>query len=79
MCIDDVTSKELQWHEVRQAREQALKYLRDIGVYEKVDEPEAMAQYQVTPVDTKWIDKKQSIGEGAHAHQITNCCKRNQQ
>ena len=40
----------------RKAREQDLKYLRDLGVYEKIDEREATARYQVTPVDTKWID-----------------------
>ena len=56
MCIDDVTGKELPWHAVRKAREQELKYLRDHRVYEKVDEREATAQYQVTPVDTMWID-----------------------
>ena len=28
-CFDDVTSKELQWHAVRKAREQELKYSRD--------------------------------------------------
>ena len=36
LWIDDVTGKELPWHEVRQAREQELKYLRDLGVYQKV-------------------------------------------
>ena len=55
VCIDDVTSKELPWHAVRKAREQELKYLRDLGVYEE-DEREAIAHYEVTPVDTKWID-----------------------
>ena len=50
MCIDDVTGNELPWHEVRKAREQELKYVRDLGVYEKVDEREAVAQYQGTPV-----------------------------
>ena len=29
VCIDDVTSKEWPWHEVRQAREQQLKLLRE--------------------------------------------------
>ena len=48
--IDDVTGKELPWHEVRRARGQELKYLRDFGVYEKVDERAAIAQYQDTPV-----------------------------
>ena len=37
ICIDDITGKELLWHAVRQARELELKYLRDLGVYEKDD------------------------------------------
>ena len=56
ICIDDVTDKEMPWHEVRKTREQELTYLRDLRVCEKVDESEVIAQYQVTPVDTKWID-----------------------
>ena len=61
ICMDDVTSKELPWHDVRNAREQELKYMRDFGMYEKVDEREAIAQYQVTPVDTKWIDTNKAL------------------
>ena len=56
--IDDV-----KWHETRRAREQELKYLRDFGVYEEVDEREAIAHYQVTPVDTKWIDTNKAFEE----------------
>ena len=33
-----------------------LKYLRDLGVYEQVDEKEAVEKYGITPIDTKWID-----------------------
>ena len=33
-----------------------MKYLRDLGVYGKVDEKEAVAKYGITPVNTKWID-----------------------
>ena len=33
-----------------------LKYLRDLGVCEKVDEKEAVEKYGITPVDTKWVD-----------------------
>ena len=29
---------------------------RDLGVYEKADEKEAVAKYGITSVDTKWID-----------------------
>ena len=32
-----------------------LKYLRELGVFEKVDERAAVAKYNVTPVDTKWV------------------------
>ena len=37
ICFDDITGKEL----------------RDLGVYEKVDEKEAVEKYGITPVDTK--------------------------
>ena len=63
ICIIDVTSKELPWHEVRKAREQELKCFRDLRVFENVDEREAIAQYQVTPVDTKWIDTNKAFEE----------------
>ena len=56
ICFDDITGKELPWQTVRKARELELKYLRDLGVYEKVNEKEAVAKYGITPVDTKWID-----------------------
>ena len=36
ICIDDVTREELPWHGVRKGREQELKYVRDLGLYEKV-------------------------------------------
>ena len=54
--FDDITGKELPLHAVRKAREQEMKFLRDLGVHEKINESEAIAQYQVTPVDTKWVD-----------------------
>ena len=53
ICFDDITGKELPWHAVRKARELELKYLRDLGVYEKVYEKEAVAKYGITRVDTK--------------------------
>ena len=60
LCTDDVTGEELPWSEVRQVREQDLTCLRDLGVYGKVDEREAIAQYQVAPVDTKWVNTKKA-------------------
>ena len=44
VCYDDVTGKELPWCAVRKARELELQYLRDLGVYEKVDEKEAIKE-----------------------------------
>ena len=41
------------------------------GVYEKVDERDATARYQVTPVDTKWVRHKHSVRGGAHSIQVT--------
>ena len=61
MCFDDITGKELPWHAVREARELDSKYLRDLGVYEKVDEREAVVKYGITPVDTKCVDTHKSF------------------
>ena len=55
-CLHDITGKELPQQAVKQAREQELKYLRELGVYEKVDERTAVTKYKVTPVDTNWVD-----------------------
>ena len=63
LCIDSVTIRELPWHEVRHAREQELTCLRGLGVYEKVDEREAIVQYQVTPVDSTLIDTNKAFEE----------------
>ena len=41
---------------MKQVREKELKYLHELGVYEKVDERSAVAKYTVTPVDSKWVD-----------------------
>ena len=56
VCFHDITGKELPWRAVRKARELELKYLRDLGVYEKVDEKEAVEKYGITLVATKWAD-----------------------
>ena len=37
--------------------------LCDLGMHEKVDEREAIVQYQVTPVDTKLIDTNKVFEE----------------
>ena len=49
----DIIGKELLWKAVKQAREQELKYLRELGVHEKVDEHAVVAKDNVIPVDTK--------------------------
>ena len=43
--FDDITGRELPWQALKQTREKELKYLRELGVYEKVDERAAMAKY----------------------------------
>ena len=63
-CFDDITGKELPWQDVKQAREQDLKYLRELGVYEKVDEHAAVAKCNVTPTDTKWVHTDRAFEEG---------------
>ena len=70
-CIDDITGEELPWSAVRQARDQEVKYLPDLVVYEKVDERDAIARSQVTPGDTNWIDPDTAHEEGAHSNQVT--------
>ena len=41
---------------MKEACEKEMKYLRELGVYEKVDERTAVAKCNVTPVDTEWVD-----------------------
>ena len=55
-CFDDMTRKELPWQGVKETREKEQKYLRELGVYVMVDERAAVGKYNVTPVDTKWVD-----------------------
>ena len=43
-CFDDINGKELPWQAVKQAREQKLKYLRELGMNDKVDEHVAVAK-----------------------------------
>ena len=74
ICFDDITSKELPWHAVRKARELESKYLRDLGVYEKVDEKEAVAKYGITPVDTTWIDTDKAF-EGSPCRTDQECAR----
>ena len=61
---------------MKQAREKELKYLRELGVYEKVDERTAVAKYTVTPVHTMWVDTDKAFEERANANPFTNCCQR---
>ena len=44
------------WQDEKQAREQELKCLRELGVIERVNEHTAVAKYNVTSIDTKWVD-----------------------
>ena len=60
---------------MRKAREPELKYLRDLGVYEKFDEKEAVAKYKIAPVDTKWIDTDKAF-EGEPMQIRSRMCAR---
>ena len=75
-CIDCVTGKELPHPEFRQPREQDLKYLRDIGECEKVDERGCHCTVPIHPSRHQVDRHKQSIREGAFAYQVTTCGKR---
>ena len=59
---------------MREARELELKYLRDLGVYEKVDEKEAVEKYGITPVDTKWVDTDTAF-EGSQCKSDHECVR----
>ena len=74
-CFDDITSKELPWHAVRETPKLELKYLRDVGVYEKVDEKDAVKKYGITPVDTKWVDTDKAF-EGEPMQIRSRMCAR---
>ena len=75
ICFDDITGKELPLHAVRQARELELKYLRDLGVYENVDEKEAVEKDRITLVDTKWVDTDKAF-EGEPMQTRSRMCAR---
>ena len=60
---------------MRKASKLELKYLRDLGVYEKVDEKEAVEKYKVTPIDTRWIDTDKAF-EGEPMQIRSRMCAR---
>ena len=60
---------------MRKARELELKYLRDLGVYEKVDEKEAREKYGITPIDTKWIDTDKAFEGEPMQIRSRNCAR----
>ena len=74
ICFDDITGKELPWHAVRKESELELKYLRDLGVYGKVDEKEA-GKVRNHSSGHELVDTD-SVRRRAHADQITNVCER---
>ena len=38
----------------------------------------AVAKYNVTPVDTKWVDNDKAFEEGSMQNPFTHCCQREQ-
>ena len=73
--VEEESGKELPWHAVRKARKMELQYLRDLGVYENVDEKEAVGKYGVTPIDTKWVDTDKAF-EGEPMQIRSRMCAR---
>ena len=71
-CYDDITGEELPWQAANQAREKELKYPREFGMYKKVDERAAVAKYNVTPVDKKWVDTDKAFegSRGKSVHEL---------
>ena len=64
----------LTWRCGAKARRDCVQ-VDHLGVYEKVDEKEAVVKYGITPVDTKWVDTG-SVRGRAIADQITKVCER---
>ena len=62
-CFDDITGKKLSWHAANEARAKELKFLRELGVYEKVDEHEAVGKYNVTQVNTECVNTVRGFEE----------------
>ena len=75
ICFDDITGKELPWHAVRKARKLELKYIRDLRVYGKADEKEAVANYGINSVGTKWVDTDMAF-EGEPVQIRSRMCAR---
>ena len=47
-----------------------------LGVYENVGERAAVAKYNVTPVDTLWVDTDQAFEGEPMQIRPRNCCQR---
>ena len=62
-CFDDITGKKLSWLAASESRAKGLKFLRELGVYAKVDECAAVGKYNVTPVDTEWVNTVRGFEE----------------
>ena len=55
-CINDITGEELLWQAVKQVRE---KELMNLACSRRLM---SEAMYNVTPVDTKWVDIDKAFG-----------------
>ena len=60
---DDVKGGPLDPHEVKNARENEIKYLWDMEVYEYSTDAEAWARTGRKPVGLKWIDSNKGSAE----------------
>ena len=54
---DDISGAELDPKEVYKARLEEVKFIRDMGLYDKVPVSECWEVTGKAPISTKWIDK----------------------
>ena len=71
---DDVKGGPLDPREVKNAREQEMKYLWDMEVYEHSTEAEARARTGRKPVGLKWIDTNKGSAEATRHCSRLVCC-----
>ena len=61
---DDVSGAALNPHEVRRARAEEIKYVHEMGLYEKVPIDQCYARTGKAPISTRWIN----INKGDQDH-----------
>ena len=70
IATDDLSGAKLKLELVAQARREEIRYVREVGIYEKVHINECWAQTGKAPIAVRWVDV--SKGDGNHS----NVCSR---